>query len=165
MWRFFEYLLAMDILSTPFTIYTSPSLSLLFLLSFLAATVLPIGSEWLLVVMIAQGFPPLPVVSTATIGNYLGGCTTYLIGIWGSEYCIQKILRISESNLNRAANFYGKYGVWSLLLSWLPVIGDPLCLLAGIFGIGFLRFSIFVFLGKLSRYAILAFLTQQGAGG
>lgn len=155
----------MDILSTPFTTCTSPSLSLLFLLSFLAATVLPIGSEWLLIVMIAQGFPVSQVVATATTGNYLGGCTTYIIGIQGSKFCSTRLLGITESQFRRAAKVYEKYGAWSLFFSWLPVIGDPLCLVAGIFGIGFVRFSIFVFLGKLSRYAILAFLTQQGAGG
>lgn len=155
----------MDILSTPLTIYTSPSLSLLFLLSFLAATVLPLGSEWLLVVMIAQGFPFSQVVATAATGNYLGGCTTYLIGIWGSKFSFERLLGITEAQLNRATRVYEKYGVWSLFFSWLPVIGDPLCLLAGIFRIRFLRFSIFVFFGKLSRYAILAFLTQQGTGG
>jgi membrane protein YqaA with SNARE-associated domain len=60
---------------------------------------------------------------------------------------------------------YEKYGIWSLLVSWLPVIGDPLCLVAGIFRIGFIRFSVLVFVGKFSRYAILALLAEQATGG
>jgi len=138
-----------------------PSLPILFLLSFLAATVVPIGSEWLLVVMILGGFSPAHTVITATIGNYLGGCTTYIIGIYGSDFLIDKLLRIGNSELKRAKRLYLKYGSWSLLLSWLPVVGDPLCLLAGIFKIGFARFSFLVFFGKFLRYSTLAILTVQ----
>lgn len=143
----------------------SPSLPLLFTLSFLAATVLPIGSEWLLVLMLLNGQHPVSPVLVATFGNYLGGCTTFLIGIWGSDMAIKKILRLQTSDLNRAKRLYGKYGSWSLLLSWLPVVGDPLCLLAGIFKTGFFRFSILVFSGKFARYATLAYLVTSGSAG
>jgi len=140
------------------TLFTSPSYPLLFLLSFLAATILPIGSEWLLIVMVVKGFSPESAVLTASFGNYLGACTTLLVGIWGSDFCIRKVLRIDDTQLARAKKIYGKYGTWSLLLSWLPIIGDPLCLIAGIFRVNFLRFSILVYIGKFFRYATLAFL-------
>ncbi len=142
-----------------------PSLLVLFLLSFLAATFVPIGSEWLLVVMILTGFSPTHCVVTATVGNYLGGCTTYFIGIYGSDFIKNKLLRIGDTELVRAEKLYTKYGSWSLLLSWLPIIGDPLCLLAGIFKIGFIRFSLLVFSGKFLRYTILAMLTIKANGG
>ncbi len=138
----------------------SPTLPLLFTLSFLAATVLPLGSEWLLILLLMKGHPPVFTVLTATFGNYLGGCTTFLIGIWGSDMIIKKILRLQTSDLNRAKQLYGKYGSWSLLLSWLPIVGDPLCLLAGILKTGFFRFSILVFSGKFLRYATLAYLVS-----
>jgi len=138
-----------------------PSLAILFTLSFLAATIIPIGSEWLLVVMILTGFSPAQAVITATAGNYLGGCTTWFIGLYGSDFIISRVLRVSDTELTRAKEIYRKYGSWSLLLSWLPVIGDPLCLLAGIFRIGFIRFSLLVFSGKLFRYTTLAVLTVQ----
>jgi membrane protein YqaA with SNARE-associated domain len=102
---------------------------------------------------------------TATAGNYLGACTTYLIGIWGAHFVIRKILRIDDIQLVRVKKLYNKYGKVSLLLSWLPVLGDPLCLIAGIFRINFFHFSILVFIGKFFRYAILAFLASQGTGG
>ena len=142
-----------------------PSLSVLFILSFLAATVVPIGSEWLLAVMILSGFSPTHAVVTATLGNYSGACTTYLIGIYGSDFFIKKLLRIDDSDLIKAKQIYQKYGTWSLLLSWLPVVGDPLCLLAGIFRIGFTRFSLLVFTGKFLRYTTLAILTVEISGG
>jgi membrane protein YqaA with SNARE-associated domain len=146
------------------TLTGSPSLPTLFFLSFLASTILPIGSEWLLIVMIVQGFPFHQVVMTASVGNFLGACTTYLIGIRGSDFLIRTVLRIDDKQMTRAREIYGKYGTWSLLLSWLPVVGDPLCLLAGIFRTGFGRFALLVFVGKFSRYATLAFLVLQGTG-
>ncbi len=148
-----------------YSLFTAPNLPLLFILSFLAATILPLGSEWLIIVMVAQDFPIQDVIMTATAGNYLGACTTYLIGIWGADFVIRKILRIEDIQLIRVKNLYSKYGKLSLLLSWLPVIGDPLCLIAGIFRINFLHFSALVFVGKFLRYAILAFLASQGTGG
>ena len=80
----------------------NPSLAILFVLSFLAATVLPLGSEWLLVVMIVQKFPLAEVVFTATLGNYLGACSTYLLGIIGANFIIGTILRIDTAQLLRA---------------------------------------------------------------
>lgn len=145
-------------------IFSSPSLPALFVLSFLAATVLPLGSEWLLVLMVLDGFPVTGIVATATAGNFLGACTTYLIGVWGSTFFIQKILRIDTPQLARAEQLYNKYGSWSLLLSWVPIIGDPLCLAAGIFRTQVFRFAVLVFVGKFFRYATLAFLTLQGTG-
>jgi len=142
-----------------------PSFPVLFILSFLAATVIPIGSEWLLIVMILGNFSPAQTVITATVGNYLGGCTTYLIGIYGSDFIINKLLRIGNSEMARAKRIYTRYGSWSLLLSWLPIIGDPLCLIAGIFNVAFIRFSLLVFTGKFLRYATLAALTVQANGG
>ena len=144
---------------------TDYSLSALFLLSFGASTLLPLGSEWLLALLIADGRSPGLVVAVATTGNFLGACTTYLIGIWGSDFFIKTILRIDDTQLAKAEKLYGKYGSWSLLLSWLPVIGDPLCLIAGVFRISFFRFSVLVFVGKFFRYAILALLVKYGTGG
>ncbi|MGB3210806.1 MAG: YqaA family protein [Desulforhopalus sp.] len=147
------------------SLFTAPSLPSLFLLSFLAATVLPIGSEWLLIVMVVQGFPLQDTVLIATFGNSLGAFTTCLLGVWGSDFFIRKIFRIGDTQLERAKKMYGKYGSWSLLLSWLPVVGDPLCLLAGVFRVNVIRFSVFVFVGKFFRYAILASLARHGTGG
>jgi membrane protein YqaA with SNARE-associated domain len=133
----------------------------LFLLSFLASTLLPLGSEWLLVVLIINGHSVERVVMVATIGNYLGACTTYVIGVWGSQFVITRILRINENDLARAHSVYRKYGSWSLLLSWLPVVGDPLCLLGSLFKIRFFRYSLLVFSGKLARYVAVALLTSM----
>jgi membrane protein YqaA with SNARE-associated domain len=136
--------------------------SALFAMSFLASTLLPLGSEWLLVAMLIQRHDPLATVMVATVGNYLGACTSYFIGIYGGDFLIRRVLRIGDMERNRAERFFERYGSWSLLLSWLPFIGDPLCLVGGVLNVPFSRFSIFVSSGKAMRYAAVAWLTLKG---
>lgn len=131
----------------------------LFLLSLLAATLLPMGSEWLLVTLILQGLPVTQVVAVATLGNVLGAFVTYGIGIWGSGFFMEKILRVDEKQSARAIELYQRYGTISLLFAWLPIIGDPLCLAAGILRLQPLLFLVLVSIGKLGRYAFIALLT------
>jgi membrane protein YqaA with SNARE-associated domain len=134
----------------------------LFLLSFLAATLIPLGSEWLLITLVAKGFEPLSVVMVASAGNILGACTSYLIGIYGSAFLTAKILRMDVADRARSERFFTRYGSWSLLLSWLPVIGDPLCLVAGMLRVAFSRFALLVVTGKAARYAVVAWATLEG---
>ena len=72
------------------------------------------------------------------------------VGVWGGPLLVRRILRIDPAKEEAAVRFYRRYGVWSLLLSWLPIIGDPLCLASGILKIDFTRFSLLVFTGKLA---------------
>jgi len=137
-------------------------LLVLFILGFLAATLLPLGSEWLLILLLQQNeIAVYQLVLTTTLGNYLGSCANYLIGIYGSDYLIRKLLRINDKDIERAKQLYNRYGCWSLLFAWLPVVGDPLCLIGGIFKIDFRLFSILVFSGKLARYSLTAIITLQ----
>ena len=124
---------------------------------------LPLGSEWLLVAMVVNTYSPTISVLTATAGNTLGACTTYAIGLWGGSYLFHRVFRINSATQKKAENFYSKWGVWSLLLSWVPIIGDPLCLVGGIARTRFLFFFTLVLIGKLFRYALLAWLTLQAA--
>lgn len=136
----------------------------LFLLGFAAATVLPLGSEWLLVLLISQGTPVAEAVMAATVGNYLGSCTTWGIGLLGSQALVSRLLRISPEQAARARQFYQTWGVWTLLLAWLPIIGDPLCLVAGVLRTRFWLFSLLVFSGKLARYLLLALVSTAALG-
>ena len=131
----------------------------LFLLSFFAATVIPLGSEWLIAALILHGWEVAPVVGVATLGNYLGACTTYLVGLWGAGFFRKKLVAVDEAALaghRSPAAMISRYGVWSLLLSWLPVIGDPLCLVGGAMRVNFPLFTLLVVAGKLARYAAVA---------
>jgi membrane protein YqaA with SNARE-associated domain len=135
----------------------------LFLLSFLASTILPVGSEWLLVALVVNGEEALLPVGVATVGNTLGACTTYLLGVFGGPFLIGRVLRVDAEARARAAGFYARFGSWSLLLSWLPVVGDPLCLAGGLLRVPFYRFLLLVAAGKAARYAAVAFLAGEGA--
>jgi membrane protein YqaA with SNARE-associated domain len=135
-----------------------PGYGSLFTLSMLASTLIPLGSEWLLVMMLAKGYPPVATVLTATAGNFLGALSTYAIGIYGGRWLIEKVLRISEEQQERAKGYYRKYGSFSLFFSWLPVVGDPLCLVGGMLGTRLWLFTLLVLGGKLLRYAAVAWL-------
>ncbi len=130
----------------------------LFILSFLASTVLPIGSEALVVALISQGFSPFNVIMVATAGNYLGSCTTYFIGLKGRPV-LEKYFSPSPEKLEKSERLFKRYGVYTLLFTWVPGIGDAITMVAGLMHISFKYFSILVFLGKFGRYFAIAYLT------
>lgn len=134
----------------------------LFALSFTAATLLPIGSEWLLAALLLKGGDPFLLVATATLGNLLGAVTTWLVGRYGGDFLIRRCLRIDAETQRKAEERYARYGIWSLLLSWVPIIGDPLCLIAGIFRVRLSLFIPLVGFGKLGRYLLLAWAVVTG---
>jgi membrane protein YqaA with SNARE-associated domain len=137
---------------------------ILFGISFLASTIIPLGSEWLLAAMVASGSSIPFAVTVASSGNYLGAVTTYLIGLYGGVFLIRRILKINTEKEEKAKRVYERYGTWTLLFSWLPVLGDAFCLVGGMMKTGFLRFSLLVFTGKLARYSLVAWLAKEGAG-
>jgi membrane protein YqaA with SNARE-associated domain len=130
----------------------------LFILSFLAATVLPMGSEPLLVALIYQGFNPFAVILVATSGNYLGACTTYYLGLKGRPV-LEKYLSPSREKLEKSERLFKKYGVYTLLFTWLPGIGDVFTMVAGLMKLPFRYFSVVVFIGKFGRYFAVGYLT------
>jgi membrane protein YqaA with SNARE-associated domain len=88
--------------------------------------------------------------------------TTYAIGIWGGPFLVQRILRISQESQKRAEHYFARYGSWALFFSWLPILGDPLCLAGGVLRIRFWRFILLVTTGKYIRYLIVAKLVADG---
>lgn len=140
-------------------------LSSLFFLSFLASTLLPLGSEWLLALLIAEGMSSFIVILVATIGNFLGSFTTYLIGRWGADFMVSRMLRINDFETGKAKRIYRRWGIWSLLFSWMPIVGDPLCLAAGIFKASPVWFSMLVNTGKCFRYVFVAWVVFSAKVG
>lgn len=141
-----------------------PGYTSLFFVSFMASTLLPLGSEWLLVMMLAGGYDPLLSVAVATTGNYLGAVVTYLIGLGGGRWLIEKVLRVSARQQEQATHYYRRYGAYSLLFSWLPIIGDPLCLVGGLLRVNFGLFTLLVASGKMARYAVTAWAALAATG-
>jgi membrane protein YqaA with SNARE-associated domain len=126
----------------------------LFFWSFLAATILPLSSEIPLAAMVHVHHSILLPVLIATAGNYLGACTTYWIG----RRAAHAVSKESEptAKQERAASLLRRFGQPALLLSWVPVLGDALVALSGAMKIPFLRFSLWVVLGKALRYLAVA---------
>lgn len=143
---------------------SQPGYASLFTLSFMASTLIPLGSEWLLILMLLNGHSPAATVMTATAGNCLGALTTYLIGVYGGRWLIERVLRVSAGQQERAHEYYRRYGAFSLFFSWLPVIGDPLCLVGGMMRINFWLFTALVASGKLLRYIVTAWITLRAVG-
>ncbi len=119
-------------------------------------TVLPFGSEALVVALVYQGFNPFTVVMVATIGNFLGSCTTYYLGLKG-RHVLEKYLSPSPEKLEKSERLFNKYGVYTLLFTWVPGIGDVITMVAGLMHLPFRSFSVLVFLGKFGRYFAIAY--------
>jgi membrane protein YqaA with SNARE-associated domain len=130
----------------------------LFLSSFLAATILPFSSEVVLSILLLNHLDPVLLVSVATFGNVLGAFVNYAIGFWGSLFIIRKVLRISEREFIKAKQRFNKYGVFSLFFAWVPVIGDPLTVVAEVLKVRLLIFFLLVASGKLIRYIIISYV-------
>lgn len=130
----------------------------LFLSALLSATLLPGSSEALLLYRLHEGTDPADAVLVATAGNLIGSLITYGLGRAGNAALHQRWLRIDERQVARAENWFNHWGKPSLLLAWLPVVGDPLCLVAGLLRAPWLWFVLLVGIGKLGRYAFLAWL-------
>jgi len=129
----------------------------LFFFLFLEATILPLSSEVILSFLLLNDLNPIILVSVATFGNVLGAFVNYSIGVWGSIFFIRKVLKISEDKFVKAKQRFQKYGVFSLFFAWVPVIGDPLTVVAGVLKINILIFFILVTSGKLIRYVIITY--------
>jgi len=130
----------------------------LFLSSFLAATILPLSSEVVLSFLLFNNFNPVVLVSIATVGNVLGAFVNYGIGMWGSIFFIRKVLRITEEEFEKAKQRFNRYGVFSLFFAWVPVIGDPLTVVAGVLRVRLILFFVLVTSGKLIRYILVSYL-------
>lgn len=132
----------------------SASLTALFISGFISATLLPGGSEALLAWQLIEGqHEPILLWLAVTAGNALGGILTFLMGGWIAHYYPAK--RLTKPWQLKAQSWLQQYGVWALLLSWLPLIGDPLCLIAGWLKTHFLFSLILITLGKAIRYLLL----------
>ncbi len=129
---------------------------LLFLSAFGAATLLPLQSEAVLVGLLLQTqYSAYLLLIIATIGNVLGSCVNWYLGLKIEQFKNKKWFPVSEQNMIKAETIYQKYGFWSLLLSWTPVIGDPITLIAGLMKENFWRFLFIVTIAKAGRYLFI----------
>lgn len=129
----------------------------LFLAAFGAATLLPMQSEAVLVGMLLSGRYVISILlAVAIVGNVLGSVLNWVLGRCVERFRHKRWFPVSEAKLAKAQQSYLRYGHWSLLLSWVPIIGDPLTVVAGVMREPFWRFLLIVTLAKGMRYLVLA---------
>jgi len=128
----------------------------LFASAFISSTIAPGGSEAVLAYMVAEQLQPVAwLVAVATIGNTLGALTTWWLGYFAAKkYPAEAVL---DKNKQRALKWVKQWGNWSLLLSWLPVVGDALCFAGGWLKLPLIFSVSLIFIGKLARYLFIAY--------
>lgn len=132
----------------------------LFISALGAATLLPLQSESVLVaLLLSDAYPLWALLAVASVGNVLGSLLNWLLGRYLEHFRHARWFPVSAARLQQAQQWYGRYGRWSLLLSWLPIIGDPLTLVAGVMRERLWIFLLIVSLAKTTRYAVVAALT------
>ncbi len=129
----------------------------LFIVAFLSATLLPLGSEALLIYDISQGYALLLLWGVASVGNTLGSMVNYWLGLKGEMYLEEKGY-LSAKKMEKARGFFDRYGGWTLLLSWVPIIGDPLTFIAGVLRYRFWWFVVIVAVAKATRYGVIVMM-------
>ncbi|MGD9949544.1 MAG: YqaA family protein [Desulfobulbus sp.] len=137
-----------------------PIYSGLFGAAFLAATLLPMQSEALLVgLLFSKKYSVLLLVVAASCGNILGAIVNWWFGRYFDQFRHRSWFPVKEHRLNQAKYWYHRYGRWSLLLSWAPIIGDPITVVAGVLGEPLLYFVLIAGTAKILRYLALTAAT------
>jgi membrane protein YqaA with SNARE-associated domain len=128
----------------------------LFAASFLAATVFPFQSELVLLGLLLSGDYPWPaLLAVATVGNVLGAVVNWALGRFFLHFRDRRWFPVKPETYARVERWYARYGVWSLLFAWVPLVGDPLTVVAGALRANLVLFVVLVTVGKLGRYAVL----------
>ena len=131
----------------------------LFIISFLAATILPFSSELTLAGMMAtSSYDNLLLLLVASLGNVLGSAVNWILGFYSRNLSTKKWFPFKDEQIEKSSKWFNKFGRWSLLFAWVPIIGDPLTLVAGLLRVKFIEFIILVTIGKVSRYIVIFYL-------
>jgi membrane protein YqaA with SNARE-associated domain len=131
----------------------------LFVISFLAATILPFSSELTLAgLMATSSYDNLLLLAVASLGNILGSVVNWILGFYSRNLSTKKWFPFKDKQIEKSSKWFNKFGRWSLLFAWVPIIGDPLTLAAGLLRVKFIEFLILVTIGKVSRYLVIFYL-------
>jgi len=132
----------------------------LFAVALGAASILPMQSEPVLVALLLLSEQPVwALVAVASLGNTLGSCVNWLLGRAVERFRDRRWFPVPPDKLARAEGWYARWGRWSLLMSWAPIIGDPLTVMAGVLREPFWTFLLLVAIAKTGRYIVLTLVT------
>ena len=126
--------------------------------SFMVATIIPFGSELYFVTLLSLGkYNGFLLLVSASIGNVLGSVFNWVCGYYVNYFIKKPWFPIKQNKIQKGTEIFNKYGKWSLLLSWVPFIGDPITFVAGTLRYSFIPFVILVSIGKVGRYLVIYF--------
>ena len=134
----------------------------LFISSFLGATIIPFSSELVFSLLIIKGYDFNLSLLVATTGNWLGGLSSYFLGRLGKWSTLEKYFRLKKEKIVKFKTNIDKWGSLLAFFCWLPIIGDPIAVGLGFFRTNFLLVALWMFIGKLIRYIVWAFVTYWG---
>lgn len=126
----------------------------LFIGTFLAATVMPFSSDAMYIAVLLATKKPVECLIIGTLGNWLGGVTTYFLGRLAKWEWLEKTFKVKRETLDKQKKLIDKYGVWIALISWVPVIGDVVCLALGFYKSPAVWTMFLLLVGKFGRFAI-----------
>ncbi len=131
----------------------------LFIVSFLAATILPFSSEAILATyLLSETYNKFLLIFFVSFGNILGSIFNWFLGIYFLKFQDKKWFPFTNTQIDRSSRWFKKYGKWSLLFAWVPIIGNPITFIAGTMRIKFLIFLSLVSFGKIMRYFVISLL-------
>ena len=130
----------------------------LFAVGFIVATIIPFGSEVYFAYLLSMNqYNGLLLLIAASLGNVLGSVFNWICGYYANYWINKKWFPIKKKHIDKASRIFDKYGKWSLLLGWVPIIGDPITFVAGTFRYSFFPFLLLVSIGKVGRYIFVYF--------
>jgi membrane protein YqaA with SNARE-associated domain len=132
----------------------------LFIISFLAASILPLSPEVLMVLLYTQGYSAIVLIIVATISGYLGSLTYYFAAIGGRNLALQRWIKIEPEKLAKTQARFERWGSIILFFSWLPIVGEPLIIAAGLLKVRFAIFSFWVIFGRLLRFIVVLLIAS-----
>lgn len=132
----------------------------LFFSALASATVLPFSSEAVLFAFAQAGYPPWSLFWVALMGNTLGSVLNYGLGLYVERFKNKPWFYLKPEQFEKFQSVFRRFGMWSLVLAWVPILGDPLTFLAGVARVRFMWFLVLVALGKAGRYALVLSLSN-----
>ena len=135
----------------------------LFIASFLGATIIPFSSEVVFSLLIINGYDIKASLLVATIGNWLGGLSSYFLGRLGKWETLEKYFKLKKEKIYKFKTKIDKWGSLLAFFCWLPIIGDPIAVSLGFFRTNYILVAVWMFIGKILRYLIWALITYWGA--
>ena len=127
----------------------------LFIVAFLSSTIIPLSSETVVVLMTTLDYNIWLILVFATMGNYSGDLTNYYLGKYGNKFFLAKYLKPKVKKRRKLEKAYSRWGSPLLFFSWLPFIGESICIISGAFNLNIKIFSFWVILGEAFRYMIV----------